>query len=711
MTTLWKLVFITSILFLPMSGFAQETSLEDSLLAEIQQLPANIRRVEVLNELAWVKVNNNLAKALVYAQEAEKIALLINYKKGLATAYNRLGLVYQRQAKYETAIANYKKALRIEQAVNHAYGISRAKNQIGSVYMQQKKYLQAIIYFQESIQALAKVNLPLKIATKKINLGICYTKLGKFDKAIVYYLEAIATYEKSDKPRQVGKAYQGLGALYRQTGSFELARENLLKALSTFEKQEDQFSMATVYHELGFLDFIAKNYQAAETYYQRSLQIKKELGAKQNIQITYNGLGQVYLQQGKESEALELFRRSEEVATQRKDSLTLALVCNNIGWWHYLAGDYPKAINYFEKSLAFTNKLAHQDSKKSTFKNLSFAHDQLGNHKKAFEYFKQYNQIKTSLEDSFREAIQLKDSYEKERKVRQLAQKDNEIKKAKIAHEKEINVRKTLLIYFLIIGFALLLFMILAIIRDQRAQKEKRKKQHRIDQLMAEKEDIAINKMLEGEEKERTRIAQNLHDGVCGTLTAVKMKFEQLAKLPLERLEDTPQYLGFTQLLDETIEEVRDVSHQVSITGALKRLGLVAVVSDLLNDIEQTQAEMEVKLVTTALNTRQLPLSYETQVYRMVQQLVGNVLKHANAHQLVVQLYWKEQERLLHINVEDDGDGFDHGAALSKGGMGLQNIDQRVKNMGGTYSIDTAKGKGCSVLIDLPLHHLETLAD
>jgi signal transduction histidine kinase len=120
---------------------------------------------------------------------------------------------------------------------------------------------------------------------------------------------------------------------------------------------------------------------------------------------------------------------------------------------------------------------------------------------------------------------------------------------------------------------------------------------------------------------------------------------------------------------------------------------------------------MKVKLVATALDTRQLPLSYETQVYRMVQQLVGNVLKHANAQQLVVQLYWKEQEHLLHINVEDDGDGFDYEPASSKGGMGLQNIDRRVKDMGGTYSIDSAKGKGCSVLIDLPFHHLETLAD
>ena len=252
-------------------------------------------------------------------------------------------------------------------------------------------------------------------------------------------------------------------------------------------------------------------------------------------------------------------------------------------------------------------------------------------------------------------------------------------KDASIAHqqlllrEKEREIRdKNLLVGAISLLLVLTFFAIAGIVRIRRHQEQ-------IVRLQAQ---------VEGEEQERARIGRELHDGIMVQLSAVKMNLSTL----LSRYSDTPGIESFQyplQLLDDATRELRRTAHNL-MPAALLREGLVDAVHYFCTGLQQS-TKINIRVQSYGLIPA-LHADFELSVYRIVQELVHNIIKHAQARNALVQL--SVQHNLLMLSIEDDGVGLlanEHGQTE---GMGLRMIRNRITTLGGTFEIRSNTGGG-----------------
>jgi len=205
----------------------------------------------------------------------------------------------------------------------------------------------------------------------------------------------------------------------------------------------------------------------------------------------------------------------------------------------------------------------------------------------------------------------------------------------------------------------------------------------------------SMHAMIEGQEAERERVAKDLHDSLGGLLSTVKLQFDSLEN-KLDGVSKFKNYQNANRLLDTACQEVRDIARNMQ-PSSLLNLGLVAAVRDLINRIDDPDQRtidfqhygLENKLENTVALT----------VYRLVQELLNNSIKHSKAKEILIQLTREENEFI--IMVEDDGVGFDVEGV--KKGMGTENILSRVNYLKGDLSVHSEKEKGTTTLITVPL--------
>lgn len=227
-----------------------------------------------------------------------------------------------------------------------------------------------------------------------------------------------------------------------------------------------------------------------------------------------------------------------------------------------------------------------------------------------------------------------------------------------------------------------------------------------IKQEMAAKEaiirqrDIAAKEVIEAEENERRRIAVDLHDGVGQMLSAVKMNLSGLSdKLAFSNDADLQLFDKTVSLVDDSCREVRFVSHNM-MPNVLLQSGLVAAVKGFTDKIDGNA--LKIYLHATQWDERLDP-TIEAMLYRIIQEAVNNVTRHAAATQLDISLFKDDKE--ISVTVEDNGRGFNASLVNTTTGMGLKNITRRVEYLKGTVDFDTAPGKGTLIAVNIPYRH------
>ena len=233
-----------------------------------------------------------------------------------------------------------------------------------------------------------------------------------------------------------------------------------------------------------------------------------------------------------------------------------------------------------------------------------------------------------------------------------------------------------------------------------RALRKKREKETREkEQLIHEQELKSISAMLEGQETERKRIASDLHDRLGSMLSTVKLYFGLIEEqIDMQEEKNKEQYNKANFLLDEACEEVRKISHNL-VSGELASFGLVSALTQMKSTIEDSGL-IKINFFSFGMDAR-LGSAVEIALYTVVQELVNNILKHSKATEVTIQL--NKVDNNLNIVVEDNGVGFDVVSARSKDGMGLKNQEIRIDKLNGSISIDSAKGKGTTTIIDIPV--------
>ncbi len=230
--------------------------------------------------------------------------------------------------------------------------------------------------------------------------------------------------------------------------------------------------------------------------------------------------------------------------------------------------------------------------------------------------------------------------------------------------------------------------------KRQLAEQEALLKQQRVDNLLKEQELLSIDAMIAGQEKERQKVAGELHDDLGSLMATIKLHFDN-AKVS----KQDPALQNAQKLLEEAYQKIRGMAHSKN-SGVMSDQGLLSAIKKMAQTITETNA-LEVTVEDFGLGER-MENSLELSIFRIVQELVTNAIKHAEASKVTIQL--TQHDDNLNIIVEDDGLGFDSSKVEKRdNGMGLTTIEKRVEHLEGNFTIDSLLGKGTSILIDIPI--------
>ncbi len=252
------------------------------------------------------------------------------------------------------------------------------------------------------------------------------------------------------------------------------------------------------------------------------------------------------------------------------------------------------------------------------------------------------------------------------------------------------------LLMMILVGF--IIFFVLVY------QKRLIRQQMHLQALEAQHQRKLLAASIDTQEKERRRIARDLHDEIGATLSTLKLQIGQFKR----QMKEEPRAVAFCeksqQILTETIQQVRQISHDL-LPPLLVRFGLSAALKGLLDRID-ADGELQTSFQIAGKELR-LPTNQELALYRVVQELLQNTFKHAEAHQIKIQLTFLDEK--LQLLYADDGKGFELLTLRQQGGgLGLDNIESRLLAINGTLQYHTTPGEGIRVEINLPLRSTAT---
>jgi signal transduction histidine kinase len=339
-------------------------------------------------------------------------------------------------------------------------------------------------------------------------------------------------------------------------------------------------------------------------------------------------------------------------------------------------------------------------------------YEALGNSKKAYEYRLKFEIIKDSLDnvEKSRQIAELREVYESEKKDEQITQLEleNEVVNARSeANAALADKQRSEKLIFIITALA---FLVLAIIlylyfRQRLALTKLKVKEEKeghikaVNELMVQQQTKTLEAMVEGQEKERKRIAKELHDHFGSLMAAVKVNLTAVAENNFITIENSDQMKNLSILVDKACEDIRSLSHSMNI-GISENFGLIPALKDLAYSISQSE-RIQVQFHASNFN-QELDLATEVTAYRLVKELVSNALKHAKASKITIQLTCLHN--ILNLIVEDNGMGFDADHLMENSlGLGLKSIQSRIADMQGDFQVDSRIGKGTTFIIDLPV--------
>lgn len=642
------------LLVCPLTRMAHATKV-DSMVNSLAQAEQDTSLVILLYDLAWELRGEFPDSSIRYVSEGIKLAEKLNYKRGAATSYNVLGVIYKNVGNFEKALLNYNRSLAIREKLGNKGDVSKSLNNIGTLFRHKGEYDLALEYYLKSLRIKEQLGDSVQIAKSLQNIGVFYQDQKEYDKAINYFNLSISINQRIGVESELAKAYNNLGGVFFQKGE----------------------------------------YLKAEELYRKSLLIKEKLNDYRGQGNTWTNLGNILDERGEVEASLEAYKKSLEIRMNTGNKEGIGVTNHNIGVLYKNLGQLDLAAKYLEEVIVLAKDNGMNALQSQAAENLSVVYAELGAYQEALQYQKVFMALKDSLfnEDKAKEIGRLEATF--------TAQKEIDAKATEV-RERTLQRNATLA------GLALVCLLGFVIIwgyhqrqhaaKQLAAQKEALNAQLMVE-LLHDQEVENLAALMEGQEQERKRIARDLHDRLGSKLATVRLHMNGMESTLVDS-ESAPRFVQSTKLLDEACQEVREIAHNMA-SGVLTHFGLVAAIREMANTLDSS-GQIKVVVHEFEMEGYRMPSSKEIGIYRVLQELISNILKHARATE--VNLHLTRFDHAVNLMVEDNGIGFDPLAVPSEqAGMGLQNMKSRLSKMGGTLEIDSAIGRGTTVLMDIPV--------
>jgi len=478
------------------------------------------------------------------------------------------------------------------------------------------------------------------------NIGVIYRRKGLFIRALDCYQQCLKIQEEFLGKNGTADVLNNIGVIYEEIGDYNKALEYYLRSFDIQEDLSDLDGMADVLNNIGLIYKHMDNNSKALEYFQESLKISYVIHDKMSTAHVLNNIAEVYLIQGKYPDALDNFQQSLKIKEDLSHTTGMVSSLNNIGLVYYELGNNSKAIEWFEKSLKIAKEFDLLAGQKASSKCLYDAYKTIGNYNKALQYYERVVILDDSLKDEETTKKLQQMEFTRQLQADSLLNEKEKLK-IQIAHEKIVRKKNRTKNISLLSGSGIVMVIFfLFVFYRQKTQKDKIIADQKIKQLERDKKLVAARSIVNGQEEERKRIAKELHDGLGVLLSTAKLQFTSLKdKSP----EHKPLIDKATKLLEQATGDVRKISHNM-MPGLLTKFGLFEAVEDLfekLNETEKLTARLEV-----IGETKRLPENKEVMLYRVIQEMINNTLKHAEAQDISHKM--NIQSDILKIEYSDD---------------------------------------------------------
>lgn len=638
------LILFACLILLAVSASGQQ-KITDSLERAIRTgAVKDTNRINALNRLAITYWYNDSERALNLSREAVRLSTEIGFDRGLAVACNILGVAFDIISEFDSALYYYEKAAHLSRKTGYNVILASALN----------------------------------------NMGMVCQSRGDYKKAISVYLDALRIFEKLKDLKGIGNAYNNIGLVYFDLQQYRQALDYHNKALSIREKTGDKYGIGASLTNLGLAWSNLKDDDKALNYYERSLKIKEEIGDKYGLAILLNNMAIIYQDKNKLDDALIMYAKSENYHRQIGDLHGLIYTFINTATVLNRLGKFDRSATVLDSAMYYAREVKSLSRMAKVLEAYSYYYGKTGNYQKAWRTMLSLDSIKDSLYsgDMRKDIAELKTRYEIEKNEHEIAflNQQNEMKNLQLQTAR-IRQRNSLLIA----GFILLVVLSgMAFWLVKSRYKTKMRLEH--EKRLIQKE--AFSAIVNAEENERKRIAMELHDGLGQLLSAAKLNISVLEDTNSE--EDRLAVDNAENLIDQAIADLRNISHNL-MPSALIRLGLIPAIHDMADKINSGR-KVVVKITSEGFESR-LPGNLEIAIYRVIQESVNNILKHAGAGNIFINLRYGGES--LDLSIEDDGKGMPEPSTSNSGkGIGWDDIRSRVSLFNGRMNLYSEPGKG-----------------
>ena len=629
----------------------QQAAKAGGITAHLQELihaKEDTLKVKLLSDLCWEYRFVSTDSALIFGSMALRLADKLNFSKGVAQALNDIGIIYIDKADYKKATENLHKSMKIREQLNDRLGMASLYNKLGIIDQKQGRLKEA---------------LENQIAALKI-----FRELGQ-DKWIGYTLNNIAI------------IHQNLGNLEKSLGYHKSGLEYRLKMKDITGEANSYSNMANVYAKM-------RDTTLSLFYYEKALSLSRNLKNGEYISANLSNMGNIYMAKGDFQRAIHLFSESLEIRERLGDSKGISSTLSRLGSVLTETGRYHEASAALIRSLTIARKISVVEEEMSAMLGLARLKALTHQPDSAIVLMKQYITTRDSVynEQIRQQILDVQNKYENEKLEQdlQLIKKENEFAEIRLSQRK---TQIWLLVFIMIsmTGAGIFLFY--------------RNRQHQKSMAATEKlvqQEARMKAVFSGQEEERRRIARELHDGIGQTLSAIKLNYNILTVKSANSIHSS-DFNQIEKMLDIAYGEVRTISHQM-MPKELEQFGLIAAVEGMLM-VNLQKTPLKYQFEHNGFEER-VGDQIELVLFRVLQELLSNVIKHSQANLVNVQLLKLTSHVVL--NVSDNGVGFDV-ETHEKKGIGLLNIAGRIDGIKGHLRYESFPGTGTSVTVRTPI--------
>ncbi len=563
-------------------------------------------------------------------------------------------------------------------------GMVRAMGNIGKIYLETGNPDTALLYFKQAL-IIAKQTDPSLGLTVDIYNGMAavYFQLSLVDTAAIYAYKAIDELNQYPvkKPERAALVHRNMGAFWLARGDNEQALFYLNKAKEFAHLAKDSTRLLDIAVNKACIYYNKRQDDSAMVVFQRLLH-NPLMNNEMKIMVKQY-VGDILCRQDKPENGILYYTEAYQLSKETNNRFSILQSYLKLGQAYFWLADYKKAEHIFREVLSESEKIGRGGS------NIEYIHLYLA------EIYGKLNNFEYASHQ-LAQAIAIKDSLYKKEKVELRNKLDVQYRvaeKDKLLLQQENKLKNK---NILIGGLSLsALFLCAFLVSAYRSHQHKKQVHAKELLLLEQQQEIKqLQSMMKGEEKERARLARELHDGVGGMLASIKMNVS-VAKDRDNAAVKTADLEEVLLLVEQTADEVRRTAHNL-MPEVLRKYNLPQALRMYCESLKNgTAPQIDLQFHSEWPEER---LELELPLYRIIQELIQNIIKHAQAYYVAIQFRFQDDK--LHVTVEDDGIGFETDKVGS--GLGLSNIRSRVTALRGNIFIESSPGRGATCYLELP---------